>query len=139
MPSLIIRHLEYPVNYDILGKDEFYKEGISAMAFDGITVAALAAELKNALSDSRIARISQPEDDELLLTLKTREGSRRLSISASASLPLIYLTDVNKPSPMTAPNFCMLLRKHIGNPDSRGSCSLKLNTAMNWGICAQNI
>ena len=115
MPSLIIRHLEYPVNYDILGKDEFYKEGISAMAFDGITVAALAAELKNTLSDSRIARISQPEDDELLLTLKTREGSRRLSISASASLPLIYLTDVNKPSPMTAPNFCMLLRKHIGN------------------------
>ena len=35
--------------------------------------------------------------------------------SASASLPLIYFTSKNKPSPMTAPNFCMLLRKHIGS------------------------
>ncbi len=36
-------------------------------------------------------------------------------LSASASLPLVYLTEQNKPSPMTAPNFCMLLRKHIAN------------------------
>lgn len=85
------------------------------MAFDGITVAAVVKELQKTITDSRIARISQPETDELLLTLKTKEGQRRLYISASASLPLIYLTDTNKPGPMTAPNFCMLLRKHIGN------------------------
>ena len=36
-------------------------------------------------------------------------------LSANASLPLIYFTNNNKPSPMTAPNFCMLLRKHINN------------------------
>lgn len=85
------------------------------MAFDGITVAALTKELKETICDGRIAKIAQPESDELLLTIKTKEGQRRLSISASASLPLIYLTNDNKPSPMTAPNFCMLLRKHIGN------------------------
>ena len=85
------------------------------MAFDGITVAALTKELKENICDGRIAKIAQPESDELLLTIKTKEGQRRLSISASASLPLIYLTNDNKPSPMTAPNFCMLLRKHIGN------------------------
>lgn len=85
------------------------------MAFDGITVAALKKELKETICDGRIAKIAQPESDELLLTIKTKEGQRRLSISASASLPLIYLTNDNKPSPMTAPNFCMLLRKHIGN------------------------
>ncbi len=84
------------------------------MAFDGITVAAVAKELNDTILNGRIARIAQPEEDELLLTIKTREGQRRLYISASASLPLIYLTDTNKPSPMTAPNFCMLLRKHIG-------------------------
>ena len=39
----------------------------------------------------------------------------RLVLSASASLPLVYLTKTNKPSPMNAPNFCMLLRKHIAN------------------------
>lgn len=84
------------------------------MAFDGITIAALVKELDENLTDGRIAKIAQPESDELLLTVKTPAGQRRLYISASASLPLIYLTAENKPSPMTAPGFCMLLRKHIG-------------------------
>ncbi len=85
------------------------------MAFDGITVAAVAKELGDTLTGGRITKIAQPETDELLLTIKAPGGAYRLYISASASLPLIYLTDENKPSPMTAPNFCMLLRKHIGN------------------------
>lgn len=85
------------------------------MAFDGITVAAAASELDRALTGGRITKIAQPEPDELLLTMKTPNGQKRLYISASASLPLIYLTDENKPGPMTAPGFCMLLRKHIGN------------------------
>lgn len=85
------------------------------MAFDGITIANLVNELKETLLDGRINKIAQPEADELLLTIKTTNGQRRLYMSASASLPLIYLTEANKPSPMTAPNFCMLLRKHINN------------------------
>lgn len=85
------------------------------MAFDGITVSAITHELQETLTGGRIAKIAQPEADELLLTIKSSKGQRRLYISASASLPLIYLTDENKPSPMTAPNFCMLLRKHVGN------------------------
>ena len=85
------------------------------MAFDGITIANIVCELRNTLLDGRINKIAQPEDDELLLTIKTSNGQKRLSISASASLPLIYLTETTKPSPMTAPNFCMLLRKHINN------------------------
>lgn len=85
------------------------------MAFDGIAVANMVHELKEQLQNGRIAKIAQPEADELLITIKTPAGQKRLCLSASASLPLIYLTDVNKPSPMTAPNFCMLLRKHIGS------------------------
>lgn len=85
------------------------------MAFDGIVVANLARELRSELLNGRIAKIAQPEADELLLTIKASAGQRRLYLSASASLPLVYLTDANKPSPMTAPNFCMLLRKHIAN------------------------
>lgn len=85
------------------------------MAFDGITIANLVHELKENLIDGRINKIAQPETDELLLTIKTSAGQKRLLLSASASLPLIYLTETNKPSPMTAPNFCMLLRKHINN------------------------
>ena len=85
------------------------------MAFDGITISNIVHELRENLLDGRINKIAQPEDDELLLTIKSRAGQKRLYISASASLPLIYLTDTNKTSPMVAPNFCMLLRKHINN------------------------
>lgn len=83
------------------------------MALDGIVIASLVNELNEKLFDGRINKIAQPEADELLLTIKSRSGQYRLVISANASLPLIYLSDTNKPSPLTAPNFCMLLRKHL--------------------------
>ena len=85
------------------------------MAFDGITIAAMVQELNKNLGGGRFNKIAQPETDELMITGKGAGGQRRLLLSASASLPLIYFTEKNKPSPMTAPNFCMLLRKHIGS------------------------
>jgi len=85
------------------------------MAFDGITIANIVSELNKTITGGRISKIAQPEKDELLLTIKNAKAQYRLFISAGASLPLIYLTQHNRPSPMTAPNFCMLLRKHIGN------------------------
>ncbi len=85
------------------------------MAFDGITIAALAAELENKIAGGKIYKITQPETDELMITIKNNRTQYRLLLSANASLPLVYLTDHNKTSPMTAPNFCMLLRKHIGS------------------------
>ena len=85
------------------------------LAFDGVVIANLVTELNQTVLNARIYKIAQPEKDALLLTLKGTVGQKRLFLSASASLPLIYLTDTNKPSPMTAPNFCMLLRKHIAN------------------------
>lgn len=85
------------------------------MALDGIVVASLVCELNNSILNSRISKIAQPESDELMLTLKGKDGQRRLSMSASASLPFLCLTDENKKSPATAPNFCMGLRKHIAN------------------------
>lgn len=85
------------------------------MAFDGITIANLTAELKDALTGGRVYKIVQPEKDELLLTIKNHGTQYRLLMSANASLPLLYLTQKNKQAPMTAPNFCMLLRKHLQN------------------------
>ncbi len=84
------------------------------MAFDGITVSCLRKELSDKLTGGRITKIVQSEADELLLTIKNSKDQYRLLLSASASLPLVYLTDKNKPAPMTAPGFCMLLRKHLG-------------------------
>lgn len=85
------------------------------MAFDGITIANMVKEFQDTIAGGKINKIAQPEPDELLITIKNNKTQYRLLISASASLPLIYFTDKNKPSPLTAPNFCMLLRKHIGS------------------------
>ncbi len=85
------------------------------MAFDGVTIANVVKEMNDTLLGCRIYKIAQPESDELILTIKGSCGQKRLFISADASLPLIYFTETNKPSPMTAPGFCMLLRKHLQN------------------------
>ena len=86
------------------------------MAFDGITTNCIMQELNHLLAGQRISKIAQPEREELLFTFKAlNESSNRLLISANASLPFLYMTKENKTSPLNAPNFCMLLRKYIGN------------------------
>ncbi len=85
------------------------------MALSGVVTAHLRYELDSALKGARIAKIAQPERDELLLTLNTSSEKYLLVISANASLPKIHFTKQNKIAPMTAPSFCMALRKHIGN------------------------
>lgn len=98
------------------------------MAFDGFVISNLTEELNLNLSGGRITKIAQPEEDELLLTInrKIRKEDEngeilyktenfRLFISVGASLPFACLTVKNKPSPLNAPNFCMLLRKHLNS------------------------
>ena len=83
------------------------------MAFDGIVISNIVKDLKEKLVGGRILKIQQPEKDELLITIKNYD-QYRLFISADASLPLIYLSSGKKEAPLSAPNFCMLLRKYIG-------------------------
>ncbi|WP_418474910.1 Rqc2 family fibronectin-binding protein [Frisingicoccus sp.] len=83
------------------------------MAFDGIVISCLAWELNERLIDGRINKIYQPETDALVLTIKNNRHNYRLLLSASPSLPLAYITEDSGTNPMVAPNFCMLLRKHI--------------------------
>lgn len=85
------------------------------MAFDGSVVAGMVTELSSLLEGGYISKIAQPEKDALLLLIKNNGKQHRLFLSASGSLPLIYITETNKKSPLTAPNFCMLLRKHLGS------------------------
>lgn len=85
------------------------------MALDGIVIANMVKELNETILGGKINKIAQPENDELLITIKNNRTQYRLLVSAGASLPLIYFTQKNKPSPLTAPNFCMLLRKYIGS------------------------
>lgn len=85
------------------------------MAFDGITVSALVKEMSDTFTGLRIYKIAQPEPDELILTIKGNSSQWRLLLCADATLPLVYITQDNKPAPLQAPGFCMLLRKHLSN------------------------
>lgn len=83
------------------------------MAFDGVTVANLRKELEDAINGGKVTKITQPEKDEILLGIRNQGAQVRVSLSANASLPLIRLVNENKTSPLVAPNFTMLLRKHL--------------------------
>ena len=74
------------------------------MAFDGIVIANLTRDMKQKLEGGKIAKIAQPEKDELLFTIKNNKETFRLLVSASASLPLVYFTEKNEP-PSDCPEF----------------------------------
>jgi len=83
------------------------------MALDGIVIAALCAELNDALVGGRIDKIHQPERGELLISVRAATGGHKLLLCANPSFPRIHLTDTKRENPATPPMFCMLLRKHI--------------------------
>ena len=85
------------------------------MAFDGLFLSALVSEFKTTISGGKISKIVQSEKDEIQLTIKKEKQQFFLHLSANPSIPLVYLSDKGKMAPLTAPNFCMALRKHIGN------------------------
>lgn len=83
------------------------------MALDAIAVCALTAQLKAETVSSKIDKIHQPEKDEITIYLRSRQGNARLLISASSANPRVHFLNSAKSNPITAPNFCMLLRKHL--------------------------
>ena len=85
------------------------------MAFDGVVISNIVNDMNKRLVGGRIYKIYQPEPDEINLVVKNQGATHRLMLNASASLPLTYFLSENKSNPITAPNFCMLLRKHVGN------------------------
>ena len=85
------------------------------MPQDAFTLRHVAAELEKLLVGGKISKINMPEKDELSLIIYTRSGSVKLEISSSAKNNRISIADGEKPNPPVAPNFCMLLRKHLQN------------------------
>ena len=83
------------------------------MAFDGAFLSCLRAELQDTLRDARIDKIHQPSREELVLSLRRRNGAEKLYISARANSPRIHFTAVPLENPAQPPMFCMLLRKRM--------------------------
>lgn len=82
------------------------------MAFDGIVTKAIASELQQ-LSGARIDKIFQPNKNTILLGFYLDGSNYLLNICVDAQNYRINLTTHTKSNPKIAPNFCMVLRKHL--------------------------
>ena len=99
------------------------------MAFDGLYLAACIAEFQERILGGKISKIIQSEKDELQLFIKKEKNTEILHLSANPSFPLLYLANEGKTAPITAPSFCMSLRKHIGNGIIQNIRQASLNLA----------
>lgn len=84
------------------------------MALDGIFLSCVKKEL-DFLIGGRVDKISQPSREEIIITMRTRGGTEKLLLSASANSARVHITKENVENPKAPPMFCMLLRKHFGN------------------------
>ena len=83
------------------------------MPMDGLTLGLIAGELNATLAGGRIAKIIQPERDEIILTIRNNGENHQLLMSATANCARAHLTKVRKNNPLEPPALCMLMRKHI--------------------------
>ena len=83
------------------------------MAFDGIVTKAITHEFKNILISGKIDKIHQPDKNTIVLGIYSNSVHYALNICIDAHNCRINLTTKSKQNPLVAPNFCMLLRKHL--------------------------
>lgn len=83
------------------------------MALDGVFLRHIKNELEHKLIDSKVDKIYQPCRDEIVLSMRSREGSSRLLISSRANSPRINITTASAENPRVPPMLCMLLRKRL--------------------------
>lgn len=83
------------------------------MAFDAGMLACAACEIKKSAQGGRVEKIFQPERDEIIIQLRTTLGGRKILINAGSNNPRICYSALAMENPAVAPNFCMLLRKHL--------------------------
>ena len=85
------------------------------MALDGIFLHLLKNEISEKILDSRVDKIYQPSKEEILITLRSREGSHKLLLSARADSARVQLTEQYIENPAKPPMLTMLLRKLLGS------------------------
>ena len=83
------------------------------MPQDAFHIRRLAQELNTFLVGGKINRVSQVNKDELTLIIYTGKTTVKLILSTNASNARVCLSLFEKEPAPIAPNFCMLLRKHL--------------------------
>lgn len=84
------------------------------MALDGVFLRLIKNQLEP-LIGGRVDKIHQPSREEILLTIRTREGAFRLLFNTGAGNARVHVTTAEIENPKTPPMFCMLMRKHLSS------------------------
>lgn len=82
------------------------------MAFDGIVTKSIVNEL-TPLIGGKIDKIHEPDKNTIILGIYSQGKNYALNICIDAHNCRINLTTHSRINPIVAPNFCMLLRKHL--------------------------
>lgn len=82
------------------------------MPYDGFFTKCVVNEISY-LIDSRIDKIHQPSKNEIYLYFKKEKKIYKILLCANPSYPRVQITDEQRENPKVAPNFCMILRKHL--------------------------
>lgn len=83
------------------------------MPQDAFTLRYLCEEINGIFKGGRINRIAQPTADVIILTVYTEKGVKKLLLDVDPACPRIGIIETEPPQSVPAPNFCMLLKKHI--------------------------
>ena len=76
------------------------------MALDGAFLCAVKNELRP-LIGGRVEKIHQPSREEIIISVRTRSGSKKLYISANAGSARVHITEKSVDNPQTPPMFCI--------------------------------
>lgn len=82
------------------------------MALDGLVTCAIATELASKCVGGRITKIYQPNENDILLQIRSQRENLRMILSVNPTYPRAHLTNHSFHNPTEPPMFCMLLRKH---------------------------
>lgn len=82
------------------------------MAFDGIVAKSIIKEF-TPLIGGKIDKIHEPDRNTIILGIYSQGKNYNLNICIDAHNCRINLTTQSRINPLVAPNFCMLLRKHL--------------------------
>lgn len=87
------------------------------MPQDAFTLRLSAKELNGRLRGGKISKIVQPSREEVVFYIYTDRTTLKLKLNVNASDCGVYFTEREVEAPLVAPNFCMLLRKHLVNAE----------------------
>ena len=83
------------------------------MPQDAFTLRHIAKELDAILAGGKVNKIIQPSRDEVDLILYAGGRTHKLILNTNASFARACVSAAPRTAPDVAPNFCMLLRKHL--------------------------